>query len=382
MVCGVDKLVSRGTSGKKMWYKYAASRPYKEIELLRNKAYGTQSRTLTLWKVQCCLQVRAGSRCWCWCSRCTCRCTRLWIAIRGSAFSAIHDNVFRLLHLRDVLARLLNTVFARLADVGVGNDVNDANNASASQGRQRRNDALNTRPRNHPIAAVRRRSRSHSSFVIAPPRPERTRRGNCGLHTYARIDTLFPKFLNSRGSRRWCDRFLSGGAARRDGQYRRVRAGGRARRGARAGAAGGAPHRARVPSSSRQRQGDLCVCRDSARLLLISMARAAARCRYEREGAGAGGAAQALNSAWLASCTRMGSPNPDPAAAAVALPSSCAPTSATATATAPAPDAESTHVPADEAIFDKYDRMIAALTEGGDPLGGAAPPPCICIRRV
>ena len=30
-----------------MWYKYAASRPYKEIELLRNKAYGTQSRTLT-----------------------------------------------------------------------------------------------------------------------------------------------------------------------------------------------------------------------------------------------------------------------------------------------------------------------------------------------
>ena len=32
---------------KKMWYKYAVSRPYKEIELLRNKAYGTQSRTLT-----------------------------------------------------------------------------------------------------------------------------------------------------------------------------------------------------------------------------------------------------------------------------------------------------------------------------------------------
>ena len=32
---------------KKMWYKYAVSRPYKEIKLLRNKAYGTQSRILT-----------------------------------------------------------------------------------------------------------------------------------------------------------------------------------------------------------------------------------------------------------------------------------------------------------------------------------------------
>ena len=75
-------------------------------------------------------------------------------------------------------------------------------------------------------------------------------------------------------------------------------------------------------------------------------------------------AAQALDTAGLPSCTCMGSP--DPAAAAGASPSSCAP--ACPAAPTPTPDAEPSGLPADGAVFDKYDRMIAALRTRSPPL--------------
>ena len=75
-------------------------------------------------------------------------------------------------------------------------------------------------------------------------------------------------------------------------------------------------------------------------------------------------AAQALDMAGLPSCTCMRSPDPAAAAAAVASPRSRAPTCPAA----PAPDAESSGLPADGAVFDKYDRMIAALRTRSPPL--------------
>ena len=92
----------------------------------------------------------------------------------------------------------------------------------------------------------------------------------------------------------------------------------------------------------------------------------------EGEGGGRGGAAQGLDSASLPSCTRMGSLDPA-TTTTVASPSSCAPTCPAASA----PDAESSssRVPADGAIFDKYDRMIAALRRRSPPLTLSFLPP-------